>query len=178
MKEKIQNYLNITNFGSLECPFCKSTKLIRWGSYERNVIFFSGDEIILESLILKVQRVRCKSCGKTHALLPIGIIPYKQFSDEVITRVINEAFNLSLDEISEKYAIELPIIKCWISDLKKKHLSRIIILMKRANKRQALLEFLINQQHREQYLINNNRCFMQNKLGYINLMPHLSGAPT
>ena len=41
--EIMQMYLNVTNFCHLECPNCHSHDFIRWGHYERNVIFFSDD---------------------------------------------------------------------------------------------------------------------------------------
>ena len=96
-KEKIQIYLNTVNFCNLECPNCHSHDLIRWGYYERNVIFFSDDEITIENKLLKIQRVKCKSCNKTHALLPFGIIPYKQFTDEIISKILLELTDNTLE---------------------------------------------------------------------------------
>ena len=84
-KEKIQIYLNTVNFGYLECPNCHSHDFIKWGYYERNAIFFSDDKLTIESNILKIQKVKCKSCGKTHALLPFGIIPYRQYPKIKVT---------------------------------------------------------------------------------------------
>lgn len=177
-KKNVQNYLNITNFGPLECPYCHSYDYILWGHYERNVIFFSSDNTTLTSMVLSVQRVKCKSCGKTHALLPFGIIPYKQFTDEVITKIINELFNSNIDELSKKHLIDITVIKNWMFDLKKKHLPRITTLMRTSNKKTALINFFINPKYKELYLINYNRCFMQNKLGWINLAPPSREAPT
>ena len=164
-KKCIEKYLKLINFGYIECPHCHSTEIIRWGFYERNVIFF-GTNNKLESLVIKVQRVRCKSCLHTHALLPFGIIPYKQFSDEVISKVLNDVIVLdnSLEEVSEKYLIDDNTIKSWIKEFKNKHLSRVSILVKCNNIKKMYQLFLKNDINKECYLYQYSKCFMQNKL--------------
>jgi hypothetical protein len=58
----------------LTCTCGQSGCLTRHGSYHRNVKL---PEIMIR---LKIKRVRCKTCGATHALLPSSIIPYSQIS--------------------------------------------------------------------------------------------------
>ena len=122
-KKIIQNYLNAVNFGPLVCPNCYSHDICRWGFYHRNVVFFSDEsKSNFESDIIKIQRVRCKSCGKTHALLPIGIIPYKQLTTEIVNEIIISISSTSLDNTFSRfnYVSESSIKKIWL-DFKKKH---------------------------------------------------------
>ena len=51
---------------SCPCPFCRSCSLIFYGHYQRRICVPDCPEFI----IIKVQRVFCTHCGRTHALLP------------------------------------------------------------------------------------------------------------
>lgn len=170
-KEIIQKYSKTTNFCNLECPYCNSHDFIKWGFYERNVIYFSDDENQIKTLVLKVQRVRCQSCNKTHALLPFGIIPYKQFTDEIISKIFLELTSDSLNNILNKYQIEQSVIKKWISQYNKKHKSKVNILTKQRNNKESLIQFLNNYLNKLSYINKYNLCFMQNKLGCLGLCP-------
>ncbi|MBQ9318036.1 MAG: hypothetical protein IJR82_00150 [Bacilli bacterium] len=122
LKKYLKIYINSINYGLLECPHCHSNNLIMWGHYNRNVIFFNDDGISMESCLLSVQCVKCNSCGKTHALLPFGIIPYKQFSDEIISKILYELLTATIDQVSSKYLIDSSIIKNWVFQFKKYYL--------------------------------------------------------
>lgn len=170
-KENIQNYLNTANFCHLECPNCHSHDLIRWGYYERNVIFFSNNEFNIDSSIIKIQRIRCKSCGKTHALLPFGIIPYKQFTDEIISKILYELTNDTLENVSNKYLIDQSIIKKWCYQYNKFHSSRVNTLIKYHNSKSSLTKFLNQFINKLNYIKKYNLCFMQIKLGCLGICP-------
>jgi hypothetical protein len=47
--------------------------MIRHAYYERNVITIINEVMIYT--LLKILRVKCTSCGSTHAILPGDIIP-------------------------------------------------------------------------------------------------------
>lgn len=68
----IHDYERTDNFGYLECPNCHSDKLIKYGTYERNI----GIQGEFEKINIK--RVMCKECGRTHALIPSFILPFYQ----------------------------------------------------------------------------------------------------
>ena len=68
----IDDYEATDNFGYIECPNCQSDKLIRYGTYERNI------GIQGEYKKINIKRVMCKECGKTHALIPSFILPFYQ----------------------------------------------------------------------------------------------------
>lgn len=59
-------------FHMLQCPCGKSGCLIRYGHYRRKVKFLSV------SVSLLIQRVRCKECRQTSALIPSLLVPYSQ----------------------------------------------------------------------------------------------------
>lgn len=171
LKKNIEIYTNTVNFCNLECPECHSHDLIKWGCYERNVIFFSEDETTFETTLLKVQRVRCKSCGKTHALLPFGIIPYKQFADEVISKILFELTCDTLENVLNKYQITQSLVKKWCSQYNKKHNSKINVLMNNHNSKESLKLFLNEIINKITYINKYNLCFMQVKLGCLGLCP-------
>lgn len=172
-KETIQNYLNIVNFGALECPNCHSHDICRWGFYHRNIIFFSDEsKSNLESDIIKIQRVRCKSCGKTHALLPIGVIPYKQLTTEIVIEIILSISSTSIENTFSKFNFisESTIKKIWL-DFKKKHYSLLSIITKTRNVLDSIYIIKDNIRTQISYIHHYNRTFMQIKLGYIGVMP-------
>jgi hypothetical protein len=47
--------------------------MIRWGRYKRSVK--TGEQ----KYVLEIQRVKCKACGVTHALLPDFLHPYRHY---------------------------------------------------------------------------------------------------
>ena len=67
----------------LNCPSCDSTDLIRKGWRSRKLITLIGN-----LLLLLIQRVRCKGCGKIHHVLPDSIVPYKRYDAETIEAII------------------------------------------------------------------------------------------
>lgn len=80
----------------ITCPNCNSSELICHGYYERNVIIENNCKHIKKRI--KIKRVKCKTCGKTHALLPIDIIPYKLCPFSIIIKCLfdDEYFHNSL----------------------------------------------------------------------------------
>ena len=56
----------------LECSCGIKGNCIKYGSYERKLIIND------KTVTIKIQRVYCKHCKKTHAIMPIFIIPYEQ----------------------------------------------------------------------------------------------------
>jgi hypothetical protein len=64
-------------------PDCRATDaLIRWGTYERQAL--TG----LQVYCIRVQRIRCKACGRTHSLLPDFLHPYRQYVISLLQRVV------------------------------------------------------------------------------------------
>ena len=114
----LKEYENILNFGYLSCPYCYSSQYIRYGFYERNVIFIQNNSLC--SKVLKIQRIQCKNCKKTHGLLPDGLnfpelkyyetYAYATVDEQYQRRILGDAtgeagpFNISqLRQISSWY---------------------------------------------------------------------------
>lgn len=57
-----------------DCPFCDKGKLNRWASYWRSAL---ADSNAFKHKV-KIIRMRCKSCGKTVAVLPMFLAPYQR----------------------------------------------------------------------------------------------------
>lgn len=104
-KNLLEKYENCLNYGILSCPNCGSDHFIRWGYYLRNVYYINNNNI--EFNIIKIQRIRCKTCGHTHALLPTYIIPYRQYLLDAILTAIND------DDLSYNYKLSFDTIQKW-----------------------------------------------------------------
>jgi hypothetical protein len=64
-------------------PACRATSsLIRWGTYERWACTEGEDHRI------RIQRIRCKVCGRTHSLLPDFLHPYRHYVIRLLQNTI------------------------------------------------------------------------------------------
>lgn len=125
IKEILKKYKKMINLPYLECPFCNSTDLIKWGTYKRNIYYI---DVIIKHEILLIQRIRCNKCGKTHALLPSFIIPYKlHFLDIILYGISNNeiTLNISIDTITKwnkDFNKFLPYLKTMFNNIKKEEI--------------------------------------------------------
>ena len=79
------------NLSDQTCPYCVSKGcLIPHDSYSRYMITLKNNRS--ETMILRVLRVKCTSCGHTHALLPEMLIPYSSYSLRFILTVLENYF--------------------------------------------------------------------------------------
>ena len=67
----IKIFIAVLHLHFIHCPFCGSTDIIRWGFYTR---YFPVSAVMFCDL--RVQRIRCKDCGHTQAVMPVTVIPY------------------------------------------------------------------------------------------------------
>jgi hypothetical protein len=68
-------------------PECRAAGcLIHWGAYERWACTAGKDYLI------RVQRIRCKVCGRTHSLLPDFLHPYRHY----VLRLLQNTIHLYL----------------------------------------------------------------------------------
>lgn len=95
---------------SVQCTCGAKGCLIRYGHYRRNVKLFSN------LITLVVQRVWCKHCGTSHAILLSTLVPYSQIclddQQQILIRMENGSSydpvmknNLLIDENNIKYII-------------------------------------------------------------------------
>ena len=80
----------------MECPCGEVGALIFYGFYDRKVK--AGGELIT----LRIQRVRCRKCGKTHSILLTCLVPYSQIplTDQQAI-IINASLNGSVTNVAD-----------------------------------------------------------------------------
>lgn len=68
-----------SNLKKCQCDKCGAVGNFTYhASYKRYLIKISSSEQIT------IDRVKCRSCGATHALIPKDIIPYKQYAVSLV----------------------------------------------------------------------------------------------
>lgn len=99
---------------ALVCPSCGSRGEWRGhGGYERSVIDYGEGEVKYGKI--RVERVRCESCGHTHAILPDYIVPYSTYSLLFILEVLG-AYYLrmwTVEELCRRYSITPSMLYQW-----------------------------------------------------------------
>ncbi len=97
------------------CPHCGAVAvLIRWGTYQRQA--WTG----LTVYWIRVQRVRCKACKRTHSLLPDFLHPYRRYVVARMQQVISWYLlaGLGIDRIIERLPGQGPdrsTVREWIT---------------------------------------------------------------
>ena len=97
-----------------QCPSCHSKgNLIPHGTYRRNIIDFTNGKTTYHKI--SVRRLKCLSCGHTHAVLPDIIVPYAQYSLFFLLRVLGEYFLhwKTVSEICLVYNITPSMLYRW-----------------------------------------------------------------
>jgi hypothetical protein len=87
----VNDYITAVMAGLLVCtlpercphPDCRAGHcLIRWGYYKRWI--YTADT----EYLLRVQRLRCKVCGRTHSLLPDFVHPHRRYTLDLQQQVV------------------------------------------------------------------------------------------
>lgn len=110
-----QNYIDNLDTFQLECNFCHSRgECVKDGHYQRGYLVSPEDLKGIGKKIF-IQRVKCKHCTHTHALLPEEIVPYRQYSIIFISLVLFVLFlgELSINSICKMYSISIRQLKQW-----------------------------------------------------------------
>lgn len=105
-------FLDTINLYQLSCSCGITGCLIKHGFYTRSIKTSEG------IISLSILRVRCKHCGKTHAIFPEIIVPYSQILLDdhlaIITAYIDKASfdpimmaNESIDQSNIRYVIRM-----------------------------------------------------------------------
>lgn len=96
------------------CPVCGQKSLRIHSYYGRTVTDFLNGRPT--SVDVSVMRVKCESCGHTHAVLPDCIVPYSTHSLFFILRVLTEYF-LHLHSVMflcERFQISVKRLYAWL----------------------------------------------------------------
>jgi len=96
-------------------PDCRAAgALIRWGTYER------GARTSLQVYRIRVQRIRCKACGRTHSLLPDFLHPHRHYVMSLLQCVVSLYLlaGLGINRLMERLIGQGPVrstVREWIA---------------------------------------------------------------
>jgi len=88
----------------LDCPSCCAPRsLKRHGKYERYLLVSEQGQ--LTWLQTPIIRIRCRSCGSTHALLPADVVAYCQYSLPVLIILLSQILleSASVPQVAQQY---------------------------------------------------------------------------
>lgn len=111
---KKSNHISTLAEGRLISPSCGSLgNSGRHGRYTRSVIDYEKGRVVYRKM--EVERVRCGSCGHTHAILPDEIIPYSTYSLRFILRVLAAYYlgSKTVEELCRRYSISVSMLYEW-----------------------------------------------------------------
>lgn len=82
----------------LLCPKCGAVgSMARHAHYMRHFVFLREGKVTDE--VIAVTRLRCISCGATHALLPLAAVPYSVFSIRFIAMMLLDSLDHTFPSI-------------------------------------------------------------------------------
>ena len=112
---------------------------------------------------IRIKRVKCKGCGKTHALIPYFIIPYYQHEKTFIYRVCIEKIlkGKGVCEIARKVKISRQVLYQW-NKIFKIHL-RYLLTTTKTDIKEAL-KYLINESLSEELYERVNKMYFLKRL--------------
>ena len=97
--------------GLLACPSCGTGRLRRWGRARERVIRLLGGA----SARLCPQRARCRSCGRTHILLPSWCAPRRADGIEVIGTAAAAALTgAGCGRIGQELGVPASTVRGWL----------------------------------------------------------------
>ena len=101
--------------GLLACPSCGTGQLRRWGRARERVIRLLGGA----SARLCPQRARCRSCGRTHILLPSWCAPGRADGIEVIGTAAAAALaGAGCGRIGQELGVPASTVRGWLRRLR------------------------------------------------------------
>ena len=116
IEEKIKKYEETSNIMGFVCPYCGGKESTYYGNYRRNVIEINEKRV---ETTIKIKRLKCRECGKTHAVIPTFLIPYKQHTVETVNEVLKEKIveEKTSREIEESTGVTRQLLRKWLKEL-------------------------------------------------------------
>ena len=132
----IDEYEQTENFNIGECPNCNHTDYIRWGSYERNVVYFKNGKKYENTITMK--RIRCKRCKKTHSIIPAFLVPYKvHILEYIMDTVKHKNIHNKVSNTCKNYNVSRQLIKYW-EDCYEEHFTRTCTTLESNNGKKVI----------------------------------------
>jgi transposase-like protein len=101
--------------GRLACPSCGMGRLARWGYGRERVIRLLGGA----TARLRPDRARCRSCRRTHILLPSWCAPRRADAIEVIGTGLAAALRgAGCTRIGADLGVPPATVRCWLRRLR------------------------------------------------------------
>jgi transposase len=96
------------------CPKCGANGWsVEHDSYARNLIDFDSKSGVIESLV-SARRLKCTSCGGTHALLPDSVVPRRSYGIVFILKALKAYFfSHAVTKVCKKYRISSSTLYEW-----------------------------------------------------------------
>ena len=116
IEEIIKKYEETNNIMGFVCPHCGGKESTYYGSYRRNVIEINEKRV---ETTINIKRLKCSGCGKTHAVIPTFLIPYKQHTVETVNEILKEKIveEKTNREIEETTGVTRQLLRKWIKEL-------------------------------------------------------------
>jgi transposase-like protein len=107
VKTYIENFSKVLVIVDRICPLCRGD-CIRHGFYERYVI------VGQESLIIIILRLKCKGCGKTHAVIPEFLRPYSPYQQDIREKAMKLIYQgMARAETARKMGLSRELLRWW-----------------------------------------------------------------
>lgn len=112
-----KNYDEILNFYDIwdyECPNpecrAKQHPMRRHAKYERNLILWDDDASQLKEERMEVLRLKCCSCGTTHSVLTMDMIPFFSYSIQAFLVLLRLCVEYSVPRTEEKTGVSFQLL--------------------------------------------------------------------
>ena len=109
-------------FKEFKCPECHAHDIEYYSTYGRWALTLESDgpgRLKLQATWITIYRGKCDSCGKTHAILPGDIIPYKQYTLDTVVTILTYVLSDKLTVACVEKLLGIPhqviygILKQW-----------------------------------------------------------------
>lgn len=134
-------FLYSVNLYSLRCPHCKHRgNFVFNGKYLRHCI--SLENKVIKEEFFYVQRVKCKQCHRTHALLPDCILPHHSYSYAFIMCVLGDYYieKQKVCAICQQYQITHSLFYSWIRRFQKHKIVAALVQQLSSQKEESILQ--------------------------------------
>lgn len=97
-QEKYNSIIKLINFKDIRCTCGKNGHLVKIGSYQKCY------KIPERKICLQIQRVMCKHCGKTHAVLVHNMVPASMLLVPTQIEILKSYYNHETASLLDRYA--------------------------------------------------------------------------